>query len=312
MQGTTASYAGFWRRLAACLIDGVILILIVVVISVVTALGRSSAESMTANLIISLSCWIGVWVYYALLHSSKWQATPGKLALGVKVTSTGGERIGFGRATGRYFASILSGLILYIGYLMAGFTERKQALHDIIAGTLVVSRNTTPADVQAGLGPPQVSGGVIAVALLASVVPVTGIIAAIAIPAYQDYVIRSQVAEGLNLASAYKAKVAEALAAGADYTTIDNDAIGLPSQANGQYISSIDVGEAAIQIVYGSTANARIRDQSLTLVPGLNEAGDVVWTCGYASVPDGVTAYLEDHIEYTSVDPKYLPSACRG
>jgi uncharacterized RDD family membrane protein YckC len=60
------------------------------------------------------------------------------MALGIRVTDLDGGRISFGRATGRYFGKILSGLILGIGFLMAAFTERKQALHDLLAGTLVV------------------------------------------------------------------------------------------------------------------------------------------------------------------------------
>jgi uncharacterized RDD family membrane protein YckC len=78
------------------------------------------------------------WIYEAALESSSHQATLGKMALGLKVTDTEGRQISFARASGRHFAKILSGMILLIGYIMAGFTERKQALHDVIAGTLVV------------------------------------------------------------------------------------------------------------------------------------------------------------------------------
>ena len=77
------------------------------------------------------------WIYEAGLESSSKQATLGKMAMGLKVTDLVGRRISFARATGRHFAKILSGMILLIGYIMAGFTERKQALHDMIAGTLV-------------------------------------------------------------------------------------------------------------------------------------------------------------------------------
>jgi uncharacterized RDD family membrane protein YckC len=77
------------------------------------------------------------WIYEAALESSSKQATLGKMALALKVTDLAGQRISFVRATGRHFAKILSGMILMIGYIMAGFTERKQALHDMIAGTLV-------------------------------------------------------------------------------------------------------------------------------------------------------------------------------
>ena len=78
------------------------------------------------------------WLYFALLESSPKQATLGKMALGIKVTDLDGNRISFGRATGRFFAKIISGVILMIGYIMAAFTAKKQALHDIIASTLVI------------------------------------------------------------------------------------------------------------------------------------------------------------------------------
>jgi len=78
------------------------------------------------------------WLYYALMESSNKQATLGKLALGIIVTDMDGKRLTFGRATGRYFGKILSSLILNIGFLMAAFTEKKQALHDLIASCVVV------------------------------------------------------------------------------------------------------------------------------------------------------------------------------
>lgn len=81
---------------------------------------------------------VAQWLYHALMESSAKQATLGRMALGIRVTDLNGNRIGFGRATGRYFAKILSALILGIGFLMAAFTAKKQALHDIPAGTLVV------------------------------------------------------------------------------------------------------------------------------------------------------------------------------
>jgi uncharacterized RDD family membrane protein YckC len=78
------------------------------------------------------------WIYYAALESSAWQATLGKKVLGLRVTDLAGNRISFARASGRFFGMILSGMILGIGFLMAGFTARKQALHDILAGCLVL------------------------------------------------------------------------------------------------------------------------------------------------------------------------------
>jgi uncharacterized RDD family membrane protein YckC len=79
----------------------------------------------------------GSWLYEAFMESSSYQATLGKMIFGMKVTDLNGNRISFERATGRHFAKWLSGMILCIGYIMVGFTERKQGLHDLLAGTLV-------------------------------------------------------------------------------------------------------------------------------------------------------------------------------
>jgi len=81
---------------------------------------------------------LSVWLYDALMTSSSKQGTLGKIVFRLKVVDLNGARISFARATGRFFAKILSGMILNIGYIMAGFTERKQALHDMIAGTFVL------------------------------------------------------------------------------------------------------------------------------------------------------------------------------
>jgi uncharacterized RDD family membrane protein YckC len=84
---------------------------------------------------------VASWLYFALMESSARQATVGKIALGLYVTDLQGRRLSFGRATGRFFAKIITGLVpLFIGYIMAGFTARKQALHDMIAGCLVLKK----------------------------------------------------------------------------------------------------------------------------------------------------------------------------
>jgi len=80
------------------------------------------------------------WTYFAGMESSPFRATFGKMALGLYVTNQNGERIDFGQATGRYFGKILSGLILGVGYLMAGFTEKHQALHDKLSNSLVLRK----------------------------------------------------------------------------------------------------------------------------------------------------------------------------
>lgn len=122
-------YGGFWRRFGAAIIDGILLVVVNTLIALL--LDRNTASLISAV--------IG-WVYYAGMESSSRQATIGKSLLGIYVTDIAGNRISFLRATGRYFAKILSAITLFIGYIMAAFTERKQGLHDMIASTLVLSR----------------------------------------------------------------------------------------------------------------------------------------------------------------------------
>ena len=143
----TSMYAGFWRRVVAVILDGLL-------IGIVTApftLGFSSGDTYSPQA-SSISTVVS-WLYYALMESSSKQATLGKMALGIRVTDLDGRRIGFGKATARYFAKILSALILGIGFLMVAFTERKQGLHDILAGTLVVM-GPAPARSDAAAPPP--------------------------------------------------------------------------------------------------------------------------------------------------------------
>lgn len=130
------AYAGFWLRFVALLIDG--FILFVATALVVIVFGDGAGSVLLANLI--------VWMYFAVMESSPQQATLGKQALGLIVTDVNGQRLTFGRATGRFFAKYLSNATLEVGYIMAGFTAKKQALHDLIAGTLVIRK---PAQVSA-------------------------------------------------------------------------------------------------------------------------------------------------------------------
>ena len=137
MAGTTSMYAGFWRRFAAVILDGLIIGVVMVPLTLAVGDGDTYAEASRSAAGSSISTVI-TWLYYALMESSAKQATLGKMALGIIVTDMEGRRIGFGKATGRHFAKILSALILGIGFLMVAFTQRKQGLHDILAGTLVI------------------------------------------------------------------------------------------------------------------------------------------------------------------------------
>ena len=131
-------YAGFWRRVGAALIDG---ILVGVVSGIVTAIVGAIDDDLAIYGQILLI--VAAYGYYAGMESSAYQATVGKIALGIQVTDLNGQRISFMRALGRNLAEILSALILLIGYIMVAFTAKKQGLHDMIAGTLVVKKGST-------------------------------------------------------------------------------------------------------------------------------------------------------------------------
>lgn len=135
-------YGGFWRRFVAYIIDAIVLSIVAYPILMFAGLGDvepgTEPEIGTGFWLAYLAVIVINWLYFALLESSGKQATLGKMALGMVVTDLDGNRVSFGKASGRFFGKILSGLILLIGYIMAAFTERKQALHDMLAGTLVL------------------------------------------------------------------------------------------------------------------------------------------------------------------------------
>jgi uncharacterized RDD family membrane protein YckC len=137
------SYGGFWIRVLAYIIDAMILqfassIIAMVGVGAVLAIAGVGDAAMGAVLIAVYGLILPLnWLYFAIMESSVWQGTLGKQALKLVVTDESGERIGFGRATGRYFAKILSSIIFLVGFFMVGWTQRKQGLHDLIAGTLV-------------------------------------------------------------------------------------------------------------------------------------------------------------------------------
>ena len=145
-------YGGFWIRVVAAIIDVIIVALALAPLKIIFGLGGVAVNGfdthgfhgpLTLPYLIfgggtfALLKLTGSWLYEAFMESSCYQATLGKMIFGMKVTDLYGNRISFARASGRHFAKILSGLILCIGFIMVGFTERKQGLHDMIAGTLV-------------------------------------------------------------------------------------------------------------------------------------------------------------------------------
>ena len=156
------------------------------------------------------------------------------------------------------------------------------------------------------------------------VVAIIGILAAIAIPAYQDYTIRSQVTEGLNLAGAAEASVADAYAQ-TGQAPADRTAAGMTAtntDTNGKYVTSIDITNGTITITYGNAANAAIATQTLGLTPYETPDHSVAWRCGSSGVPGtgtnllgtaagGTTAAYVAGTLTGATMVKYLPKSCR-
>lgn len=293
-------YARIWKRLLAIVIDYLVAALMVVFFA---AIYRGMRLDLDYNL---LTCWVMIWMCKAAIESSRLQATPGKLALGIKITSLAGDKLSFLRAAARFLAQILSGFVFGIGYVIAGFTKKRQALHDLIAGTLVVNRSRTPAEIIAA--PPATgSEGIVLVVLL---IPAIGIMAAIAIPAYQDYTIRAQTTEGIKLANSLKMYTAQYYSANGIWPT-DLTSGGDPARASlprgGDYVGSMAMPRpGTITITFGNRANPLIAGKTLSMNAYLN-GSDIIWVCGNGLGGAGLERI---GVGQTSVPSKYLPAAC--
>jgi hypothetical protein len=234
-----------------------------------------------------------------LLESSRWQATIGKRALGLKVTNPRGERIGFARAATRFVAKLLSVLTLCVGFLLILVTERRQALHDLIAGTLVAHDATSPQ-----------RGWLVSAA---ACVPLVFIVAGMAVPSYQDQRIRAQVSEGLDLASGYRAAIETAWRnSPRDIANLSSDSLELALPQRGRYVESIEVVSGMIVITYGAAANDAVADRVLALVPALDSRRGLAWACGYGDAPAGFAVVFENPGSYSDIPERFVPTGCRS
>ena len=142
--GGNVVYAGFWKRYASYFLDSVVVSVVNIPISLIfNGIGAVSGNESVALVMSLLAMVAGLALgvaYYAGFHASAGGATLGKMAVGIKVVRGNGERLTLGRGIGRYFGFLLSSLTLMIGFIMAAFTERKQALHDMICDTVVVDK----------------------------------------------------------------------------------------------------------------------------------------------------------------------------
>lgn len=248
-------YSGFWRRVAATVIDNLILIVPIFLLSMFTfGVGGVAA----------------VLVYGAYFESSEHRATLGKQACGLTVETTNGEKLTFGTALLRNFIKLLGNLLSVLTWLIffvpAAFTTHKQGLHDMAVSS-VVRR-------EPGKGIPSWLVGVIA-----GVIPlvfVGGILAAIAIPAYQDYVSRAKIAGARQEAATLRAAV-EAAYAKNGKLPLDQSELGVSVAAGRNTIAYRD-GRIEIALSFGS------RQGQIFLTPSGN-SDRVIWQCSAENIP---------------------------
>jgi uncharacterized RDD family membrane protein YckC len=310
-------HAGFWLRLAAYLIDGVILA--PVFAALYLSLGGPWPWSLQLGAILPPGVWSSMWLagllipwlYYAGCESSVLQATPGKLVLGLRVVDAYGHRVGFARATGRFFGKLLSGLIMDVGYLLAAWTPRKQALHDLMAGCCVVRKTGLAAWQRAAVAEPApapapapasmvsmpprngMPGWAIALVVVAVcmflLLPLAALLAAFALPVYQHRAVRTEVAEGVALTQRARSLVAEYIGQ-RGVLPANNQALGLPrpDAIQARYVSSVGVLGGQVVVTYGNAADARISGGHVVFSP-VGNAARLHWQC---SSPDIRTTYL--------------------
>lgn len=305
--------AGFLRRWAALFLDNLILtagfygLLVIAFLGLGASVGFDALARMDSNDPpawfwaayggASLLYFVGAGLYYSLMESSVHQATVGKMALGIKVTDLDGRRLPWPRALARWAAAALSYLTLYIGFLMAAFTERRQALHDLAAGTRVVDKwaySDTPERQQRGL-----SGCLVAFLIgmgLMLLVALLGIVAAIAIPAYSGYTQRTRVSEAIAQAGPLKAQVAVELEASGECPDNTSDGFDPATRYASPQVRQIEVyglddGRCAvvIDLDFPSSVDAEQRWIELALDRQTRQ-----WSCRSA-LPD-----------------RMLPQHCRG
>ncbi len=296
-------YAGFWKRLVAYVIDWIVLYVVFVAASLVLGpvLGPGfDTDAMTGRELMRSKPWLFLvlgaipWLYYALMESSARQATVGKLALGIRVIDLSGRRISFLRATARFFGRIVSSMIFGIGYLMAAFTARKQALHDMIAGCLVVNKRFASGDAAAAYAhaPRKTSGGVVALIALAVLVFAIGLIGLVAYPSYQDYGVRSKVSDMGAIGNAATRAVNDYYT---EHQALPDDLASTGFTQSNRHVESVTFDRQSRTIVV--IANfAPVEGQRLLFValsPG--DAPRILWRCTSAGIPN-----------------RYLPPTCRS
>lgn len=301
--GAVNGAAGHWARIGAALLDsmicsGLFMFVMMVFGFYMGAQGAKAKPPSGESIAIVYLLLLGAQVaYFTITQGGSKMASLGKRATDLIVVTTRGEPIGYGRALVRYLVLLFTGLLFSLPLLVILFTRRHQGLHDLICGTVVIDKRTFDRGQwdyeKVTASPNSSSGAAIAVALLFFFIFIVGILAAIAIPAYQDYLMRAKVAEALmktsDLKARYAAYVKEHQAWPASIDDLNAPSV-LRLSANGEVTFEIADGHALMLTMHGDPI---LDGKSLELVPIGTEA-QFEWKCRVVDLP-----------------PKYAPSACR-
>ncbi|MFM2409137.1 MAG: hypothetical protein RL358_1879 [Pseudomonadota bacterium] len=272
----TLVYAGFWQRFAALFIDGFIvgaaMLLLLGVLGVVMAVsGGANVGAMMG--LVALFYLVGFVIsaaYFTLMEAGERGATYGKRALNIRVTDAEGNRISTGRALGRWFGHWITNCTFYIGYLIQPFTEKKQALHDMISSTVVVETDSKNRG----------AGVAIAIVLgLVLFVGVIGILAAVAIPAYQSYTSKAKMVEVYSAANQATHAVASFYVTHQQtpVSLIEAGYSGALPAAVEQVLYDPNTGE--VQVLTSASFPSEIALKHLIYTPSVIADGSVEWAC---------------------------------
>lgn len=268
------NYAGFWLRFAALFLDGIILSLISFPVAFIVGLlfGISGAQESNAMIgIVYLMLFAVSATYFTLMESSEKGATLGKRAVNIRVVDMQGNRISKGKAFARWVSHALSYITLYVGFLMQPFTAKKQALHDMVSGTVVVKTEGKSSGATVAI--------VIAVFAFFVMIAVVGILAAIAIPAYQDYVSKAKVVRAVSVGEA--ATVAFEgyyIETGRIPASIDETHANIPSSPDISDLS-INPDNGEIVITLSESLSSAIAGKHISMMPSQADNGHLTWQC---------------------------------
>lgn len=281
-------YAGFWRRFAAALLDFMIVIVPVIALGIAVAL--VTGPRSTATRIADIGSVAIFWLYFAIMESSARRATLGKRAFGIRVTDLRGGRISFSQATSRFFAKLFSVVSLGLGFLMAGVTRRKQALHDMVSASLVLDVGAAPSHLgRVGYAQPLGGGAMVALLIGALCVPLAAAGTLAAIPHYQDYVVRTRIEDVVASAHGMTAKVSAYMRR---HEAAPQSLVHANASESSPHVSSAAIERDGTLVL--TLAIEPLEGKRIAFVPSGASAGEIAWRCVSAEVAT-----------------RYLPPQCR-